>query len=144
MTAFLKKVAVLVEPAKSLKSIKIFSRILNVDYFEGKAQDTFIKAYTHLDLYFDRGKPLGWLYTIAGNTAKNALKRLNLILKKLFPLKFMLLSFMTKTRLKEAKIIFVKIYAVIFTSKNHVKMEKTIFVKIHATIFYLQKLCKKR
>ena len=61
------------------------------------------------------------IYSVIFST-KTMLKR-----KKLFPLKFMLLSFITKTRLKEAKIIFVKIYAAIFYKQRHVKRGKHYF-----------------
>jgi len=54
-------------------------RFLNsYELAEEITQETFISAYTHLDKYSERGKPLAWFYTIAGNLCKNALKSRNI------------------------------------------------------------------
>jgi len=57
-------------------------RILNYAYrmiynFESAkeiAQDVFVKAYINLPRYKARGRPLSWIYTIAGNLCKNYLR----------------------------------------------------------------------
>lgn len=57
-------------------------RILNYVYrmigdrerAEEITQEAFVKAYVALGKYSDEGKPVGWLYTIAGNLSKNFLR----------------------------------------------------------------------
>jgi len=52
----------------------IYRFVNNYQLAEELTQETFINAYTHLDSYSAKGKPLAWIYTIASNLAKNALK----------------------------------------------------------------------
>lgn len=48
--------------------------INNYALAEELTQETFINAYTNLDKYSEKGKPLAWFYTIASNLCKNAIK----------------------------------------------------------------------
>lgn len=50
----------------------------NYTLAEEITQETFINAYTNLDKYTEKGKPLAWFYTIASNLCKNAIKSKNL------------------------------------------------------------------
>ena len=52
----------------------IYRFVGNRELAEELTQETFINAYTHLDKYLAKGKPLAWIYTIASNLSKNALK----------------------------------------------------------------------
>ena len=57
-------------------------RILNYAYrmignresAEEITQEVFVKAYVNLSRYTEQGKPLNWIYTIAGNLSKNFLR----------------------------------------------------------------------
>ena len=55
--------------------VYIYRFVNNYACAEELTQETFINAYTHLDTYSEKGKPLAWLYTIASNLSKNVLKR---------------------------------------------------------------------
>jgi RNA polymerase sigma-70 factor (ECF subfamily) len=52
----------------------IYRFVSKYELAEELTQETFINAYIHLDSYSAKGKPLAWLYTIASNLSKNALK----------------------------------------------------------------------
>ncbi len=59
---------------KSLIFNYVYRFVGNYELAEEITQETFISAYTHLDTYSAKGKPLAWFYTIASNLSKNALK----------------------------------------------------------------------
>ena len=52
----------------------IYRFVNNYQVAEELTQETFINAYTHLDSYSPKGKPLAWIYAIASNLSKNTLK----------------------------------------------------------------------
>jgi RNA polymerase sigma-70 factor (ECF subfamily) len=52
----------------------IYRFVNKYELAEELTQETFINAYMHLDTYSEKGKPLAWIYTIASNLSKNALK----------------------------------------------------------------------
>lgn len=52
----------------------IYRFVNKYELAEELTQETFINAYIHLDSYSAKGKPLAWIYTIASNLSKNALK----------------------------------------------------------------------
>ncbi len=54
--------------------VYIYRLVNGYELAEELTQETFVNAYTHLDSYRSQGKSLGWVYTIAGNLAKNALR----------------------------------------------------------------------
>lgn len=52
----------------------IYRFVNKYELAEELTQETFISAYMHLDSYSAKGKPIAWIYTIASNLSKNALK----------------------------------------------------------------------
>ncbi len=50
-------------------------RCFDKEYAEDLTQETFIRFFTKLSDYHSRGKTLNYLYTIAGNLCKDALKK---------------------------------------------------------------------
>lgn len=52
----------------------IYRFVHSYELAEELTQEAFINAYTHLGKYSEKGKPLAWLYKIAGNLSKNALR----------------------------------------------------------------------
>lgn len=63
---------------KNYKKILIYchSHCFDQRYAEDLTQETFIRFFTKLSDYHDRGKTLNYLYTIAGNLCKDYLKKI--------------------------------------------------------------------
>ncbi|OIO81465.1 MAG: hypothetical protein COW11_01410 [Candidatus Omnitrophica bacterium CG12_big_fil_rev_8_21_14_0_65_43_15] len=56
----------------------VYRFVNNYALAEEITQETFINAYINLNKYSEKGKPLAWFYTIAGNLCKNAIKSKNI------------------------------------------------------------------
>lgn len=52
----------------------IYRYIGDLSHAEELAQEAFIRVYTNIDRYVEKGKFSSWVYTIAGNLAKNFLR----------------------------------------------------------------------
>jgi len=52
----------------------VFSMVKDHDTADDVVQDTFVKAYKHIDSFEAKSSFKSWLYSIAINTAKNVLK----------------------------------------------------------------------